>query len=171
MRRGSLSRILGLPKTFDWLIFHYFLQLMSLGLAWKSAAKSNEKLLNQKYATLFLSWMPFSSNMAWFWKCFCRKYKNMSYTIEWSLISHSKESNCIQRYVQVLPFLVIVFLFDKDHALFWTDLVFFYEAPRVRSSFPSVCKKKKIKRTKISLKKYGFAETKFKSLWQPCHRN
>ena len=30
---------------------------MSVGLAWKSAAKSNEKLVNQ---TLFLSWMPFS---------------------------------------------------------------------------------------------------------------
>ena len=30
---------------------------MSVGLAWKSAAKSNEKLVNQKYATLFLSWM------------------------------------------------------------------------------------------------------------------
>ena len=35
--------------------------LMSLGSAWKSAAKSNEKLVNQKYATLFLSWMPFST--------------------------------------------------------------------------------------------------------------
>ena len=33
---------------------------MSEGLAWKSAAKSNEKLVNQKYATLFLSWMPFN---------------------------------------------------------------------------------------------------------------
>ena len=33
---------------------------MSMGLAWKSAAKSNEKIVNQKYATLFLSWMPFS---------------------------------------------------------------------------------------------------------------
>ena len=32
---------------------------MSVGLAWKSAGKSNEKLVNQKYATLFLSWMPF----------------------------------------------------------------------------------------------------------------
>ena len=29
-----------------------------MGLA--PAAKSNEKLVNQKYATLFLSWMPFS---------------------------------------------------------------------------------------------------------------
>ena len=38
---------------------HYFLQLMSVGLAWKSVAKSDEKLVNQKYATLFLSWMPF----------------------------------------------------------------------------------------------------------------
>ena len=34
---------------------------MSVGLAWKSAAKSNEKLVNQKYAPLFLSWMPFNS--------------------------------------------------------------------------------------------------------------
>ena len=33
---------------------------MSVGLAWKSAAKSNEKLVNEKYATLFLSWMPFT---------------------------------------------------------------------------------------------------------------
>ena len=32
---------------------------MSVGLVWKSAAKSNEKLVNQKYATLFISWMPF----------------------------------------------------------------------------------------------------------------
>ena len=30
---------------------------MSLGLTWKWAAKSNRKLANQKYATLFLSWM------------------------------------------------------------------------------------------------------------------
>ena len=29
-----------------------------MGLAWKSAAKNNEKLANQKYATLFLYWMP-----------------------------------------------------------------------------------------------------------------
>ena len=35
---------------------------MSVGLAWKSAAKSNDKLVNQKYATLFLSRMPFSGN-------------------------------------------------------------------------------------------------------------
>ena len=47
---------------FDWLIFHYFLQLMSVGLVWKSIAKSNEKLVNQTYATLFLSWMP---NIFW----------------------------------------------------------------------------------------------------------
>ena len=33
---------------------------MSVGLAWKSAAKSNKKLVNQKYQTLFLSWMAFS---------------------------------------------------------------------------------------------------------------
>ena len=33
---------------FDWLIFHYFLQLMSVRLAWKSTAKSNEKLVNNK---------------------------------------------------------------------------------------------------------------------------
>ena len=32
---------------------------MSVGLAWKSATKSNEELVNQKYATLFLSWMSF----------------------------------------------------------------------------------------------------------------
>ena len=44
---------------FDWLIFDYFLQLISVRLAWKSAAKSNDKLVNQKYAPLFLSWMPF----------------------------------------------------------------------------------------------------------------
>ena len=34
---------------------------MSVWLARKSAAKSNEKLVNQNYATLFLSWMPFST--------------------------------------------------------------------------------------------------------------
>ena len=34
---------------------------MSVELAWKSTAKSNGKLVNQKYATLFLSWMPFST--------------------------------------------------------------------------------------------------------------
>jgi hypothetical protein len=45
---------------FDWLIFDSFLQLMSVELAWKSAAKNNEKLVIQKYATLFLSWMPFN---------------------------------------------------------------------------------------------------------------
>ena len=36
---------------------------MSVGLAWKSAAKINEKLVNQKYATLFLSWMPFNYSL------------------------------------------------------------------------------------------------------------
>ena len=35
------------------------LLLMSVRLAWKSAAKSNEKFANEKYVTLFLSWMPF----------------------------------------------------------------------------------------------------------------
>ena len=34
-----------------------FAALISLGLAWKPAAKSNEKLVNQNYTTLFLSWM------------------------------------------------------------------------------------------------------------------
>jgi hypothetical protein len=34
---------------------------MSAGLASTSAAKSNEKLINQKYATLSSSWMPFKS--------------------------------------------------------------------------------------------------------------
>ena len=33
---------------------------MSVGLAWKSAAKSNKKLVNQKYAKLFLSWILFN---------------------------------------------------------------------------------------------------------------
>ena len=32
---------------------------MSVLLAWKSAAKSNEKIVDQKDAALFLSWMPF----------------------------------------------------------------------------------------------------------------
>ena len=34
---------------------------MSVGLARKSAPKSNEKLVYQNYATLFSSWMPFST--------------------------------------------------------------------------------------------------------------
>ena len=38
---------------------HYFLQLMSIGLAWKSISKSNEKFINHKYETLLLSWTPF----------------------------------------------------------------------------------------------------------------
>ena len=45
-----------------WLIFYYFLQLMSVGSACKSAAKSIEKKISHSYvnyATLFLSWMPF----------------------------------------------------------------------------------------------------------------
>ena len=33
---------------------------MSVGLAWKSVTKNDEKLVNQKYATLFLYLMPFS---------------------------------------------------------------------------------------------------------------
>ena len=33
---------------------------MSVGLAWKSAANSNEKLVNQNYATLFVFWIIFS---------------------------------------------------------------------------------------------------------------
>jgi hypothetical protein len=37
---------------------------MLVGLARKSAANSNEKLVNQKYATLFLSWMPFRKGLA-----------------------------------------------------------------------------------------------------------
>ena len=41
---------------------------MSVALAWKSAAKSNEKLVNQKYATLFLSWMPFLVENTYFYK-------------------------------------------------------------------------------------------------------
>jgi hypothetical protein len=34
---------------------------MSVRLALQSAAKSNEKLVNQKYATIFLSWLPFKN--------------------------------------------------------------------------------------------------------------
>ena len=51
---------------FDWIIFYYFLELMSVGLAWKSVAKSNENLVIQKYATLFLSWIPFN-NQGYIW--------------------------------------------------------------------------------------------------------
>ena len=43
---------------FDWLIFHYFLQLFFRLTPLSSSAKSNEKLVNQKYAALFLFWMP-----------------------------------------------------------------------------------------------------------------
>jgi hypothetical protein len=32
-----------------------------VGLGRKSAAKSNEKLVYQNYATLFLSWIPFTA--------------------------------------------------------------------------------------------------------------
>ena len=32
----------------------------------KSAAKSNEKLVNRKYVTLFLSWIPFKKFVQWF---------------------------------------------------------------------------------------------------------
>ena len=39
-----------------------FAAQLSVRLAWKSATKSNEKLINQKYAKLFLSWMPFSTS-------------------------------------------------------------------------------------------------------------
>ena len=39
-------------------MFHFFLQLMSVGLARKLAEQSNEKLVNKKYETLFLSRMP-----------------------------------------------------------------------------------------------------------------
>ena len=135
---------------FDWLIFHYFLKMKSAGLVWKSAAKSNEKLVNQKFATplhwsylgspLFRTWSDFEN-------VFCRIYKHMSYTIEWSLISHSKESNCIQRYVQVLPFLVIVFLFDKDHALFWNLTLFsFMKLPMLFFCFSLRKKDQKIQK-------------------------
>ena len=34
------------------------------GLVWTSATKSNEKLVNQKYVTLFLSWMSFSKEIS-----------------------------------------------------------------------------------------------------------
>ena len=47
---------------FDWQIFNYFLQLIFRLTPLASAAKSNEKLVNQTYATLFLSWMPFRRN-------------------------------------------------------------------------------------------------------------
>ena len=35
--------------------FSLLFEAMSVGLAWKSPAKSNEKLVNQTYAALFLS--------------------------------------------------------------------------------------------------------------------
>ena len=37
--------------------FSLHLQLISVGLAWKSATKSNKKLVNQKYATLHCSYL------------------------------------------------------------------------------------------------------------------
>ena len=58
-----VARLKGIQVHNFWLanfsLSTYFLQLMSVGLAWKLAAKSNERLVNQKYATLFLSWMLF----------------------------------------------------------------------------------------------------------------
>ena len=41
------------------LIFHYFLQLFFRLTPLSSSAKSKEKLVIQKYAALFLFWMPF----------------------------------------------------------------------------------------------------------------
>ena len=38
---------------FNWLILHYFLQLMLVGLAWKSTAKGNEKLVHQNCSIFF----------------------------------------------------------------------------------------------------------------------
>ena len=61
--KGSKIRTMQCCIVFDWLNFHYFLQLMSVGLACKSAAKSDEKLVNQNYKTLFLSWMPLITQM------------------------------------------------------------------------------------------------------------
>ena len=48
-------------------IFYYFLELMSVELL---SLEINEKLINQKYPTLFLSWMPFMDNIGHTWKYF-----------------------------------------------------------------------------------------------------
>ena len=53
---------------FDWLIFHYFLQLIFKLIPLTSAAKSNENLVNQK------SWMAFSkqqNSSLTLHNCFC----------------------------------------------------------------------------------------------------
>ena len=52
------SKIRPVLHFFDWLIFHFFFFLFFRITPLSSSAKSNEKLVNQKYAALFLSWMP-----------------------------------------------------------------------------------------------------------------
>ena len=54
--------------TFD--IFQYFLQLIFRLTPLTSAAKSNKKLVNQNYATLFLSWMLFTIILTWQYSLF-----------------------------------------------------------------------------------------------------
>ena len=39
---------------------------MSVGLAWKSASKSNQKLVNQKLCNTVLSWMPIKYMIVFF---------------------------------------------------------------------------------------------------------
>ena len=47
---------------FDWLIFHYFLQLIfRLKPHWHQLQKIMKNLPIKNHATLFLSWMPFSA--------------------------------------------------------------------------------------------------------------
>ena len=60
VQTGLCSNVIQLILWWQFLsIFDYFLQLISVGLAWRSAAKSNKKSVNRKFETLFLSWMLF----------------------------------------------------------------------------------------------------------------
>ena len=64
------------------------------GLALKSAAKSNKKLVNQNFAILFLSWMPFVGKWQWYFvtKVVLTYFKKKMFEITRTIYSKSERS-------------------------------------------------------------------------------
>ena len=62
----GISKIQTVWYIFDWLIFHYFLQLIFWLTLLASAAKSNEKLVNQKLCNTVLILDALYMYVRWF---------------------------------------------------------------------------------------------------------
>ena len=107
---------------FDRLFFDYFLQLLSVGLTWKSVWKSSEKSVNQNYAILFLSWVPFSHSYRYFEFYLGIERNEIGNTMKAHMNTMGLIDKCIKSLSTNAPTVETVLMLKADD-VFWKEFV------------------------------------------------